>query len=142
MKNLKGAKMNLSFHIDFDGRCEEAFHFYAEYLDAKIGLIVKIADSPLASTTPENWQSKILHGNIHIQGIDIAGADVQPDSYVKPQGFSLLLGLQSEAQVKSVFNQLSCGGKVILPPQNTFWSPCYAIVIDRFNVPWKLNCAT
>lgn len=45
----------------------------------------------------------------------------------------------SEDKVKSYFNALQAGGTVVLAPQRTFFSPCYAIVADRFGVPWKIN---
>ncbi len=57
-----------------------------------------------------------------------------------PQGFHVLLGVDSEDRVRSLFDSLQPGGQAILAPQKTFWSPCYAIVVDRFGVPWKINC--
>ena len=74
--------------------------------------------------------------------MELAGGDVKPEQYQKPKGFYLLLGLNTEDSVKSTFSLLSAAGEIILPPQKTFWSPCYAIVIDRFSVPWKINCGT
>ena len=85
---------------------------------------------------------RIVHANICIDGVEIAGADVDPEKYSKPAGFFVLLGVESADRVKSLFKALQSEGQVVLPPQATFWSPCYAIVIDRFGVPWKLNCGT
>jgi uncharacterized glyoxalase superfamily protein PhnB len=33
--------MSLSFHIDFDGQCKEAFEFYAEHLGGTIGIMLQ-----------------------------------------------------------------------------------------------------
>lgn len=134
--------MSLSFHIDFNGQCQEAFKLYAESLQGVIGTMLQVKDSPISTSAPDDWQHKIVHANISIQGIELAGADVKPEQYQKPKGFYLLLGCDTEAAVKSTFNQLSAGGEVIFAPQKTFWSTCYAIVIDRFGVPWKINCGT
>ena len=134
--------MSLSFHIDFNGQCREAFEFYAEHLKGTIGTMLEFKDSPTSTSVPKEWQHKIVHANISIEGIELAGADVGPEQYKKPRGFNILLGLNAESTVKSVFDQMSVGGEVIFPPQKTFWSPCYAIVVDRFGVPWKLNCGT
>ncbi|MYM24152.1 VOC family protein [Duganella sp. FT135W] len=120
--------MSLSFHIDFNGQCEEAFSFYAEHLGGKIGTMLHVKDS-----------EKIVHANICIDGVEIAGADVDSSRYEKPKGFYVLLGVDSEEKVWSYFNALQHDGHVVLAPQKTFWSPCYAIAIDRFGVPWKLN---
>ena len=134
--------MSLSFHIGFNGQCKEAFEFYAERLNGTIGTMLEFKDSPVAASVSEEWQHKIVHANILIEGIELAGGDVKPEQYQKPTGFNILLGVNSEGRVKSLFEQFSVGGEVILPPQKTFFSACYAIVIDRFGVPWKFGCGT
>jgi len=133
--------MALSFHIDFDGCCEEAFALYAAKLGGKPGTLLRVADAPFAPS-PGLDGRKVVHANIAIDGVELAGADVTPDRYEKPRGFYVLLGLDSEDRVRTCFDALQVGGQVILAPQKTFWSPCYAIVVDRFGVPWKLNCGT
>lgn len=131
--------MSLSFSIVFNGQCQEAFSYYAEHLGGTLGTLLLYKDSPLASSVPAHWQHKILHANISISGVELAGGDVLPEQYQKPAGFYLLLGVSSAAEVNLIFNKLAEGGSVILPPQKTFWSPCYAMVVDRFGVGWKIN---
>ena len=134
--------MSLSFHIDFNGRCQEAFEYYAGHLGGSIGTMLQFKDSPAASSVSADWQHKIVHADVSIKGVELAGADLLPDQYQKPTGFYLLLGFNTEGEVNSAFDKLADGGETILPPQKTFWSPCYAIVVDRYGVPWKLNCGT
>ncbi len=131
--------MSLSFHIDFNGQCEEAFRLYADQLGGTLGLMLRFKDSIHSAPPAASQAEKILHGNLSLQGVELAGADVEPHRYEKPRGFYVLLGLQVRDQVHSAFEALRPNGQVILAPQKTFWSPCYAIVIDRFGVPWKLN---
>jgi len=133
--------MSLSFHIGFNGQCQEAFEFYAEHLQGGIGTMLLVKDSPMAQSASADWQDKVVHANISFHGVELAGADLKPEQYQKPTGFCVLLGLDTEEEVKSAFSHLAVGGEVILPPQKTFWSSCYAIVTDRFGVPWKINCA-
>ena|SRR5690554_1191147 len=134
--------MSLSFHIDFNGQCQEAFEYYAEHLGGTIGTMLQFKDSPAASSVSVDWQHKIVHANISVRGVELAGADLSPDQYRRPTGFYLLLGFNTESEVKSAFVRLADGGETILPPQKTFWSPCYAIVVDRYGAPWKINCGT
>ncbi|WP_374700153.1 VOC family protein [Shewanella woodyi] len=89
-----------------------------------------------------NQERVILHGSISIDNIELAGTDTVLHEYDKPTGFCVLLRLPSEDRVKSLFKIFKEGGEVIVPPQKTFWSPCYAIVTDRFGLPWKFNCVT
>ncbi|MCR6684878.1 VOC family protein [Pseudoxanthomonas sp.] len=131
--------MALSFHINFDGSCEEAFEYYARHLGGRLGTLLRVRDAPFVPD-PSVPAHGVVHANIRIAGVELAGADVGTQHYRQPQGFCVLLGLDSEDQVRSAFEALSDGGQVILAPQATFWSRCYAIVTDRFGVPWKLNC--
>lgn len=134
--------MSLSFHISFNGQCKEAFEFYAQHLNGTIGTMLQYKDSPVAASVSEEWQGKIVHANISIEGVEIAGGDVRPEQYQKPSGFNILLGVKNEDTVKSLFEQFSVEGEVILSPQKTFFSPCYAIVVDGFGVPWKFSCGS
>jgi PhnB protein len=133
--------MSLSFHIDFNGECEEAFHFYAAHLGGTIGTMLKVADAPIPASTARPGRH-VVHANICIDGVELAGADVEAQHYKRPTGFYVLLGVDSEEKVDAYFNALQADGQVILAPQRTFWSPRYAIVIDRFGVPWKINRGT
>ncbi|HEY7885422.1 MAG TPA: VOC family protein [Cellvibrionaceae bacterium] len=132
--------MNLSVHINFNGNCQEAFEYYAQHLNGEIGTLLTFRNSPASANVPEHWQDKIVHANIKIAGIELAGGDNLPEQYNQPKGFCILLGLETEAEVLFIFDKLSPGGDIILSPQKTFWSSCYAIMVDRFGVPWKLNC--
>src|SRR5690625_5005210 len=134
--------MSLSFHIDFNGQCQEAFEYYSVHLGGTIGTMLQFKDSPAASSVSEEWQHKIVHANISIKGVELAGADLLPEQYQKPAGFYLLLGFDQENEVRSAFQKLAVGGVTILSPQKTFWSSCYAIVVDRYGTPWKLNRGT
>ena len=133
--------MSLSFHIDYNGECEEAFNFYAKHMGGTVGTMLRVADAPLPVTAsrPDHF---IVHANILLEGVELAGADVEKSEYQKPRGFYVLLGVDSDAKVDSYFNVLRSNGQVILTPQQTFWSSRYAIVIDRFGVPWKINRGT
>ena len=134
--------MKVSLHVNFDGQCEEAFKFYEARLNGVMGALFRYADSPMAKDMPSEWQQKIVHANLSIGNMQITGADVLPEHFKTPQGFSLLLGLPSEDEVKSTFERLRVDGQITLPLQRTFWSPCYGIVVDKFGVPWELNCST
>jgi PhnB protein len=133
--------MSLSFHIDYNGQCEEAFRFYAAHLGGRIGTMLRLKDTSAPVASPSHGET-IVHANVSIDGVELAGADVDASRYARPQGFYVLLGVDSAEKVRSAFDALRTGGDVVLAPQKTFWSPCYAIVIDRFAVPWKINCGT
>jgi len=125
--------MSGSIDIGFNGNCEEAFEFYAANLSGKIGSIFRESASK---------DDRIVHGDIVIHGLTITGGDAPKDQYKPPQGFCLLLSGLDELTVKTYFEVLLKGGISVMDPQETFFSSCYAMVIDKFGVPWKLNSGT
>ena len=134
--------MNITFHIHFNGQCQEAFEFYEEALNAKIGTMLRFGDSPAAETVAIEWHNKIVHGNINLNGVEISGDDIPDEQSEPPKGFYILLGIDNESETTSVFNRLSENGTIIMPLQKTFWSTNYGIVIDQFGIQWKINGTT
>lgn len=136
------SKPQMSAYLSFKGDCEEAFHFYQEALGAILGLLFRYSDTPMADVVPEGWDTKIMHGSVKIGAQLLEGADVPPERYEKPQGFSLSLNLPGAPEAEAVFERLASGGRVIYPIAKTFWSERFGMVVDRFGIPWMVNCET
>ena len=132
--------MRLNTYVHFDGRCEEAFRYYEQSLGGQIGLVFRYEGSPLASGVPADWNGKIMHGSITIGEHVLMGADVTPDRYEQPKGVSLSLHMKSAADADRMFNDLATGGQVVLALEKTFWAERFGMVIDRFGIPWLINC--
>jgi len=132
--------MKIDTHLHFGGQCQEAFEFYEALLGGSINLMLTYGDSPAAESVPVEFHDKIVHGNFNVSNIEIAGADMLPDLYEQPKGFHLILQLDDESNAEHIFNQLSGNGTVTMPLGKTFWSPCFGILVDRFGIPWEINC--
>ena len=52
----------------------------------------------------------------------------------------MVLELPSLAEGERIFSALAEGGAVRVQFQKTFWSPGYGMLVDRFGVPWEINC--
>ena len=39
-----------------------------------------------------------------------------------------------------IFHALAEGGKVGMPMQETFWAVKFGMLVDRFGIPWMVNC--
>jgi PhnB protein len=136
----KESHLEVSAYLTFNGDCAAAFKFYEEVLGAKPGLLFRYADSPIADVLPEGWESKIMHGSVTIGGKLFEGADAPPERYEKPQGFSLSLNVPNVEEAERVFERLANGGRVLYPIEKTFWSDRFGMVVDRFGIPWMINC--
>ena len=58
----------------------------------------------------------------------------------KPAGFSVSLSVNDVAEAQRLFGALSEDGNVGMPLQKTFWSEAFAMLTDRFGIPWMVNC--
>ena len=131
--------MQMSPYLSFKGECEAAFKFYEQCLGGQLGAIFRYAGSPLADQVPADWSDKVMHGNLTIGDQTLMGADVAPDQYEEPKGFSLSLQIKSTAEAERIFNDLANYGKVVMPLEKTFWAARFGMVVDRFGVPWLIN---
>jgi PhnB protein len=132
--------MSVNPYIFFNGNCEEAFKFYARIAGGKIETMMPHAGTPAESHVPAEWKSKIMHARMTIAGSLLMASDAPPGHYNKPQGFSVSLQVKTPAEGERIFNALADGGKVNMPFQKTFWSPGFGMVVDRYDIPWMINC--
>jgi PhnB protein len=132
--------MQMTVYLSFRGECEAAFKFYEEHLDGKLGGIFRYAGTPLADQVPADWQNKVMHGSLAIGEQVLMGGDVAPDRYEKPQGFSLSLQIKTTTQAERIFHLLAKDGTVVMPLEKTFWAARFGMVVDRFGIPWLINC--
>ena len=70
----------------------------------------------------------------------LMGGDVAPESYEEPKGFSLSLQIKSTTEAQRIFHELRQGGRVALPLEKTFWAARFGMRVDRFGIPWLINC--
>lgn len=132
--------MQMTTYLSFNGQCESAFKFYEQCLGAQLGELFRYAGSPMANEVPASWQDKIMHGSLTVGDQVVMGGDVAPDRYEQPKGFSLSLQISSTTDAERVFRELAEDGRVVMPLEKTFWAERFGMVVDRFGIPWLINC--
>jgi PhnB protein len=132
--------MQMNPYLSFKGDCEVAFKFYEQSLGAQPGALFRYAASPMASEVPPDWSNKVMHGSVTLGGQVLMGGDVAPDHYEEPRGFSLSLQIPSTAEAERIFHELARDGRVVMPLEKTFWATRFGMVVDRFGIPWLINC--
>ena len=132
--------MQMNAYLSFRGDCEAAFTFYATCLGGTVGQLYRYAGSPMANDVPANWHDKIMHGSVTVGDQVFMGGDVAPERYESPKGFSLSLHLDDTAQAERVFQQLATNGTIVMPLEKTFWAARFGMLVDRFGMPWLVNC--
>ena len=132
--------MQLNAYLTFNGNCAAALKFYEQHLGAKVEMMMTFGESPAAEQVPAGWRDKVMHARLTIGGSILMASDAPPDRYNEPKGFSVSLGVDSPAQAERIFASLAEGGTVQMPLQQTFWAARFGSVVDKFRIPWMVNC--
>ena len=127
-------------YLFFSGRCEEALDFYRDALGAKVDMIMRFNESP--EPTPPGmlqpgFETKIMHASFHVGDVLLMASDGCDDKSTL-HGFKLAMAVPTEEKAHQAFNALANGGTIQMPLTKTFWSPCYGMVTDKFNVEWMV----
>jgi PhnB protein len=132
--------MQLNSYLFFNGQCEEAFKFYEQCLGGKIEAMLPHEGSPAADHVPAEWRSKILHARMVVGDQVLMASDAPPGHFQAPQGFSVNIGVSDANQAERIFHALAEKGKVTMPIAETFWALRFGMLVDRFGIPWMVNC--
>ena len=127
-------------YLIFEGRCEEAIHFYSKALGAEVVMMMRMKDSPEPPPpgSPPGSENKVLHASLRIGNTTISASDGMNRGKPTFQGFSIALSTATEAETDRVFKALSDGGSVQMPLTKTFFSPRFGMTTDRFGVAWMV----
>ncbi len=131
--------MQFAPYLSFDGRCEEAFRFYASTFGGTITFMQTFGESAMADQTPAEWHGKIMHATMTVGGETIMGSDAPPERYDQPQGFYVSIGPADAADGRRLFSALARGGTIHMPFESTFWSAGFGMLVDRYGIPWMVN---
>jgi PhnB protein len=132
--------MRLNPYLTFNGQCETAFKFYAENLGGKIEMMMTHEGTPAAEQVPAQWLKKIMHARMTIGEQVLMGSDAPPDRYQAAKGFSISLTVDTPAKAERIFKALASSGTVQMPLEMTFWAARFGMLVDRFGIPWMVNC--
>jgi len=112
----------------------------AQCLGGKIVAMLPHAGTPAAAHPPPERQDKILHARLDVGGQVLMGSGAPPDHYHSPKGFSVTIGLNDPAEAERIFQALAENGTVRMPIQETFRAVRFGMLVDRFGIPWMINC--
>lgn len=135
--------MKIVTSLSFRGQCKEAFEFYAKVLGGKITAAYPYADGPPGMPVGPQYKDWLMHCWLDVGDQSIMGADMDAEwapNIDKPKnGFDVSLHATDAAEARRWYDALAEGGKPTMPFGETFWSPGYGGLIDRFGVPWMVN---
>ena len=136
--------MQVQPYLSFEGRCDEAIDFYKKSIGAKVEMLMRFKDAPdqkEAMCMPGN-DNKVMHSCFKLGDWRVMASDGRCEGKPTFQGFALSLSVKEEAEADRVFNALSEGGQVQMPPMKTFFSPKFGMVVDKFGIGWMVLVAS
>lgn len=133
--------MKLSTYLMFEGNCREAFTHYHKVLGGKIQAMMDHKGTPAEEHVPAEWRDKILHACLEIEGQLLMASDAPPNNSDGPmRSVSVSVGVATPEEAERIFAGLSEGGaKITMPMAETFWSPRFGMLTDRFGTNWMVG---
>jgi PhnB protein len=129
--------MQIQPYLFFEGRCDEALEFYRTALDAEVMMRMRYKEGPEGSCQP-GMEEKVMHSSFRVGDAAVLASDGMANGQPKFQGVSLALTVPDTATATRFFNALADGGNVTQPLTQTFFSPSFGMVADRFGVHWMI----
>ena len=133
---------DLVTYLSFDGECEAAFKYYEKVLGGKILMMMRHADAPAGTGVPQtpDTANRIMHARLKVGDRLLMGGDAPPQFASKPQGFCVNIMVDDPTEAERIFRELGEGGVVMMPIAETFWARLFGMLIDKFGIPWMVNC--
>lgn len=132
-------------YLLFPGNARDALTRYAQVLGGQVTTLLTYGESP-EGEAPEPYRSWIMHGCLEFGGQLLMASDHAPfcpgPAYEGIKGCSISIQIPDLKQAGEVFAQLGEGGRVQMPFGPTFWARGFGMCVDRYGVPWMVNCAS
>ena len=132
--------MDVTPYLTFNGSCAAAFKCYEQTLGGKISFVQTFGDSPAKDQVPADWRDKVVHVRLEVGNKALMGSDAPGPHYQTPQGISVSVSVPTFAEARRIFDTLADEGRVTMPFAQTFWSPGFGMLVDRFGTPWMIGC--
>ncbi|MBA9042045.1 MULTISPECIES: VOC family protein [Priestia] len=129
-------------YLVMNGNGQEAVKFYEKALDAKVIGIQTFGEMPgnTEFPTPIEAIDRVMNAHLKVGDNDLMLSDTFPGQpYQIGSQVTVSITIDSVEKSNEVFEKLKEGGQVGMPLQETFWSPSYGQVTDKFGVTWQIS---
>lgn len=134
--------MDVQIYLYFPGNAREAMDFYSEVFDSPIEGIMTYGelDEDAGMNAPEDSRDMVLNAAININGTVFMFSDIFDDMpYTVGNNIGLVIIHEENSYIMNLVEKLKAGGEVLVQPEKTFWSPCYARVKDKYGIIWEIS---
>jgi PhnB protein len=133
--------MKLNSYLSFDGQCKAAFKFYEKCFGGTIVAMFSFGETPASEHVPAEFRDRIMHARLEVGDQALMGSDAVPEHpYEGIRGCYVSVNVEATAEAERIFAALAENGTVQMPIGETFWAARFGMLVDRFGVPWMVNC--
>jgi PhnB protein len=133
----------MAFHpyLFFGGNCREAFTRYQEIFGGEL-FVMTPKDAPAAEQQqiPPGKEDYVIHAALTFEvHLLMASDDPMSEKFGPVQGMMVSFSTPDVGEAKRVYDALAEGGTQTQPMIETFFSPAWGMVTDRFGTPWMVS---
>ncbi|PRY22618.1 PhnB protein [Aliiruegeria haliotis] len=131
--------MNPTPYVMFEnGQCREAMGFYADVFGGEIEAMIPASEGPME--LPPEKDGWLMHAAVEFDQGLLMGCDDVMGGFDPMTGSSIMMAVETVARGREIFEALAEGGAISTPFQETFFSPGFGTVRDRFGINWMISC--
>ncbi|HWL41496.1 MAG TPA: VOC family protein [Ilumatobacter sp.] len=133
--------MSFNPYLFFTDNCAEAFEFYGSVFGIE-PQIMRNSDVPPGEEGMDGaGPDVVMHASIELNGSYLMGSDDPTGDGGPKAGFSVSYTATDAANAHQIFDGLADGGQVGMPVSETFWSPAFGMLTDKYGVSWMIDTA-
>lgn len=131
---------SVNVYLVFDGNAREAFDFYKQCFGGEL-FAMKFSEAPDGSGAHmKGAEDRIMHIGLRNGAAVLMASDTMPGMpFTAGNNFNVAISCDTNEEVDRYFAAISKGGKVHMPPQETFWAHRFAGCVDKFGINWMFN---
>ena len=127
--------------LNFAGGCREAIHLYEKAFGGKINCLLSYREAddpaynPLLTEDQKDW---IYHAELLLGDIRIIMSDHVDIDFTTCYTNFLTVMYDTKEEVERAYEVLREGSQTIYPIQETPYSTCRVVFVDKFGIRWGI----
>ncbi|MGZ4161330.1 MAG: VOC family protein [Neobacillus sp.] len=128
-------------YLVMNGNAREAIHFYEKAMEAQVLFVQSFGEMPENPDfpLPEEAKERVSHATVKIGESELMLSDTFPGQpHQSGNQVTICISTDDAEKARKIYDTLTDGGQVTMPLQETFFSPAYGSVTDKFGVNFQI----
>lgn len=135
--------MTIRPYLTFNGECSEAIELYKRAFKTDTIEVMRFSDMPPnpAWKIPDEYMNRIVQATLKFGDNFIRMSDCGPQQPLNaPESERVSIAVETGVEeTRHAFDVLAEEGRIGMPLEATFYSPCAGVVFDKFGVMWNFS---